>query len=273
MTLPIDAIDDCRRRLRGRPPIALALGCAWLTGCGNLLGVDWDTAHLASSDAAASETGASGDSATGGGDTTADVADALSDVQEATADVGDAGMADGDGMPDVSQEVSTSDAPEDTKTEGPTCTCVDDLSNIGLADFYVAFTITTNATVPMAILNQRSTCDATHPFWDVQTGTNLGINGVVFIQVGDGSNIFDDQSTQQTVTDNQPHRVVIARTNSGNTFTLTVDGQGTPQVGAATEPLTGTLPSLQTGTDVCTTYEPIAGQLTNVCITVGCPIQ
>lgn len=159
--------------------------------------------------------------------------------------------------------------------DAPTCTCINDLSNIGLADFYIAFTLTTTSTVPMSILNQRSTCDTAHPFWDVFTGTNGAYSpseGVVYINVGDGSSTFDDVSTQRVVNDGQPHRIVIARTG-GTTFTLTVDGEGGAQTGGPTDPLNGTLPTLQVGADVCSSYEPIAGQMTDVCMTVDCPLH
>jgi hypothetical protein len=150
----------------------------------------------------------------------------------------------------------------------PSCPCVSDLSGIGLGDFTIAFTIQTNSTTPMAILNQRGSCGS-QPYWDVHTGTNgvfSASEGVVYIEVGDGSNIFDDVSTQKVVNDGQPHHVTIERTDGGTYFTLTVDGVGTAQGIAPLDPLTGTLPTLSTGTDVCTSNGPIAGELTDVCI-------
>ncbi len=152
---------------------------------------------------------------------------------------------------------------------GPSCPCVSDLSGIGLGDFTIGFTIQTNSTTPMAILSQRASCDQSHPYWTVFTGTNGAFSpneGVVYINVGDGSSVFDDVSTQRTVNDGQSHRITIARTQGGTYFTLTVDGIGTAQGIAPIDPLTGTLPALSTGTDVCASNGPFAGELTDVCI-------
>jgi hypothetical protein len=165
------------------------------------------------------------------------------------------------------------DAPVDAASadaaDAHSCPCGSDLSNVGLGDFSIAFSLTTASTSPMALLNQRATCDQAHSYWDVHTGTNGAYSaseGVIYIEVGDGTNVFDDVSTQRTVNDGQPHRIVIERTTGGTYFTLSVDGVGAPQGVAPTDPLTGTLPVLQTGTDVCMANGPVAGTISEVCI-------
>jgi hypothetical protein len=196
----------------------------------------------------------------------------LDDAQEAEAQSPDV-------EPDVGVEAAADGGAEsgahDATADAPVCSCVTSLSNIGLQDFYIAFTLTTTSTMPMSILNQRSACVTTLPFWDVYTGTNGAFSsseGVVYINVGDGSASFDDVSTQKLVNDGQPHRIVIARLG-GTSFKLTVDGTGGVQSGGPSNPLNATLPPLMMGTDVCSAYAPLSGQIVDVCISVGCPLQ
>jgi hypothetical protein len=179
----------------------------------------------------------------------------------------------------ASPDGATTDAPTTDASPPPAmdagitdCECVSDLSNIGLGDFAIAFTITTTSTVPMAILNQE-TCTGYPSEWTVNTGTNGAYNpneGVVYLQVHQqGINVFDDLSTQYLVNDGVPHRVVLSRSDNGTQFSLTVDGKGTPYDNIKALSL-GQLAPLATGSDVCDTTAPLSGSLMNVCIAIGC---
>ncbi len=174
------------------------------------------------------------------------------------------------------------DAPADVATpdvapDAPACTCVDDLSGVGLGDFAIGFTITTtmHPTPPGygALLNQHATCDSQHAGWDVWLNGG-GDDGTVELQVYDGSAVFDSDNTPQSVNDGSPHRVVLARRNAGATMTFYVDGVASTR-GVPAEALGGTLAPLLTGTDpVCSANgaqpsEPLVGMLSGVCITAG----
>lgn len=155
---------------------------------------------------------------------------------------------------------------------GASCGCTGDLSNVGDGDFAIAFTVDTTAwpTAPgyMAILNQRSTCSASQPGWDV----GMNANGTLSFQVFDGSSTYDNEQSAAVINDGQEHHVVLSRVGAGATIRISVDG--TPQTfpGLPVESLTGALAMLQTGTDtLCATdgarpAEPFAGVLTKVCV-------
>ena len=211
-------------------------------------------------DSGANEGGGTGDSGSGGVDATTDHS-----IEGSTDGASD------DSAQDAAHDVTASDALQDAPIEAPTCTCVDDLSNVGLGDFYIAFTITLSVTTPVAIASQRSSCQTTLPYWSVHTGSG---NGLVYMEVGAGNNVYEEPTNTQSIADGQPHRIVIARTKGGTTFMFTVDGTLENTVSASAEALGGTLPGLAIGVDnACTGNGSVAGQPTNVCLSIGCPIH
>jgi laminin G domain protein len=174
---------------------------------------------------------------------------------------------------------SGADGSSDAAQDAPACTCVDDLSNVGNGDFAIAFTIATTMQPVQpgygALLNQRATCDATKPGWDVW----LNHDGTVTVQVYDGSNIFDNVSTTAIVNDGTQHRVIIDRRASGTKFDISIDGTVEHFSNASVEWLTGVLANLDTGIEpVCSgnmaePSEPLTGLINKVCIAVACVPQ
>jgi hypothetical protein len=193
-----------------------------------------------------------------------------------------------DGSPDGSD--AGPDAPDIGPDVAPTCTdniqnggeqgvdcggpcplaCpvgANDLSNIGLADFTISFTVQTTATVQSALVDQRRDCGGLTPgdsFWDCR----MFPDGTVTITVADGTN-RDDLQNSIPVNDGNPHQVSINR--NGGIVALAVDGM---IVGSASTMDTGVslgpLVPLQIGTDVCDfqdATQPLAGTLTNVAVT------
>lgn len=142
--------------------------------------------------------------------------------------------------------------------------CVRDLSNIGTADFHIAFTLTTTAAPPqfMVLLDQRATCGV-GGYWDIY----MAGAGYIQIQTDDGLNGqgLDAVATDGPpgVNDGSPHRIVAART----------EGQLWVQVdtGAASAPVAdpdnfGVLPPLAVGTSPCE-LPFVDGTIADICIT------
>jgi hypothetical protein len=254
------------RRLLAVPIVAFPLACQAVTGSFSV-GAGGRDSGVGSNDA-----GGTDDSATGGADAANDHnVEASADATADGATGSDTGTSEGGNSNDAAEDTSASDAPQDAPAEASACTCVTDMSNIGLADFYIAFTVTLNVTTPVAIANQRSTCTTVDPYWSVHTGSG---NGLVYMEIGAGNNVYEEPTNTQSIADGQSHRIVIARTNGGMTFTFTIDGTSENTVNASAEALTGTLAGLEIGVDdACTGNGSVAGQPTNVCITVGCPTQ
>lgn len=196
----------------------------------------------------------------------------------------DAGM---DDRGAITQEPDAGDAAEATTVEaaveagapeagavdaGPTCTCTGDLSGVGLGDFTVAFTLATTSQPAspgyMALLNQRSTCTAATPGWDVW----MSPAGTVWVEVFSGGNVFDNVQSAAVLNDGQEHRVVITRLQHGSLFQIEIDGKVSGYPGAPLEALTGKLAPLATGTDTTCTANagqpayPLSGLLTKVCV-------
>ena len=190
--------------------------------------------------------------------------EAAADAQEAGVD-GPVGHDSGPGN-DAGDSGSAADA-----DGGPSCTCTGDLSNVGLGDFEIAFTVATTAwpVAPgyMAILNQRSECDPNKAGWDV----GMNANGTLSIQVFDGSNVYDNEQSASAINDGQEHRVRLSRVG-GATIRISIDGALQTFAGLPVETLAGTLATLQTGVDpTCASSgsrpaEPLAGVLTMVCV-------
>jgi hypothetical protein len=180
-----------------------------------------------------------------------------------------------DAAPDaVTADVTpTSDVAE----AGSTCGCSNDLSNVGVGDFRIAFTIATTASpvAPgfMALVNQRSLCNPTHSGWDVW----LSPAGTIWVEVYDGTNVFDNVQSAVVINDGLEHRIVIQRSQKGTLFQITIDGATLGYPGAPVEALSGSLALLSVGTDpTCASNagqpsEPFVGALTAVCVG-GCAL-
>lgn len=172
-----------------------------------------------------------------------------------------------DAMPGETSETDTLLAA--TKDAGPEVdgsdtkpSCVTDLSYLGPSDdFTIAFMLTTTASKPSPLLNQRPTCSALQPFWDLQ----MLASGALDLQIGgSGDNVEAKSTPTITVNDGIAHKIVIRR--SGTMLSFTVDGKdaGKSSFSAAT----GKLPSLKTGEtdkDACP-MEPLAGKITETCL-------
>jgi hypothetical protein len=174
-------------------------------------------------------------------------------------DAGDSGSTLSDAAPDT-----TGDAAGDVDSGA----CTQDLSNIALGDFRIAFTIQTSATTGSAVVNQRGNC-AAGIYWDVR------------MQPGGALTMETDNNTLRPagytnlpgtipVNDGAPHNVVVTRT--GGLLAIRVDGALDPTDAGATSTATfnTTLGSpLRTGTDVCDGVDgtvALVGTVTNVCV-------
>ncbi|MDP9002950.1 MAG: hypothetical protein M3O46_22900 [Myxococcota bacterium] len=161
-------------------------------------------------------------------------------------------------------EIGTTDAAAGDASDGKAPVCTGDLSQIGTADFRVAFTITTRTTQYQAILNQRSVCNP-GSFWDVRVGGFA--TGVIYAEIDDGTH-FTNIATAVAINDGVAHDIVFAR--SAGTLTVQVDGavQGRSPGTLASTASFGRLAALRQGTDVCDGMDgtqPLVGTLANVC--------
>jgi hypothetical protein len=160
--------------------------------------------------------------------------------------------------------------------------CGNDLSNVGTGDFTISLTLTTTAmnsagrvgTGPFshigttAVINQRSTCNPSAPFWDIRAGlppTGSPANAF-WIDIETDDTTADDSTANMVVlNDGVPHIVVLTRISG--TMRISVDGvAGTPVPSTSNF---GALPPLATGNDVCDGVDgtvPLVGTVTNVCI-------
>jgi hypothetical protein len=142
------------------------------------------------------------------------------------------------------------------------CTnCDGDLSNAGLGDFRIAFTVSTTATAQTPLINQRPSC-ANGQMWDVRMGTR----GEIGVEVDDGAGHYTVLYSSAVAVNDGLHHAVVVRRTSG-TITITVDGVlvGT---GASSANL-GALTALLIGADPCVGVDgttAFAGSLTDVCV-------
>jgi hypothetical protein len=171
-----------------------------------------------------------GDGATGGEDALAEAGteDALDSAGSADGtvgpDVGTAGDTAGtdgaDAGPrseaalDVSSDVSdtsTTDAGDGSPR------CINDLSNIGAADFRISFTITTALQGNyIAVVNQRAICGP-GMFWDIRIN-----NGFLRIETDDNINPLVVFNSTNRVNDGIAHQVGITR--ASGTVSVAIDG-------------------------------------------------
>ena len=216
----------------------IAAICTFGVGCSQLLGI---TDITAAADASIKDnTGAGGSSnGTAGSD-----ADNGSDGPS-TDIVGDRSFNDGE-----------------TNADAPTCS--GDLSNIGTGGFLISFTLRTNQTNnDIALLNQRSECTVVM-YWDVRLYMHQ-----IYLELSEStsaSGYTRINSSGPPLNDNNPHDVVITRTNDA--VQIVIDGT-VASSGTAAQSL-AVLPALKTGTDVCVgsdgTVALATGGITNVCV-------
>jgi len=201
----------------------------------------------------------------GGADSAASTSDAGSDhfvesASDAPADVAEAGAFDAPAGLDV-----LSDVPVDAAAEAGTV-CLTDLSNVGTGDFHIAFTLTTTAgSIDMALLNQRTGCDESSTWWDVNYIPSTSTTGGMEVATDDGTHyVVVEQATGALLDDGKPHRIVVAR--AGGQLGFTVDG--TQAGGPLADPYAfGAMPPLKIGTDDCPGFEGTIGTITDVCLT------
>jgi hypothetical protein len=139
-----------------------------------------------------------------------------------------------------------------------------DLSNVGTADFRVAFTIRTTAQVGSAVINQRAECSH-GSFWGVRTGPG----GAIGVETDDGAHYTVLVSNGATrINDGAPHRVTIARENG----TLAIGVDNDPPALASSAASFGLLAPLKTGEDPCDGVDgtvPLDGAVTDVALLRG----
>lgn len=176
------------------------------------------------------------------------------------------GASDASNDRDAVADSDIADAPgADAAENGPATVCSTDLSNIGTADFRVAFNVSTQATKYSALLNQRSICNP-GTFWDVRI--NGSVAGSIYAEIDDGTHLVNIAGSVP-INDGNVHRVVFSRTTG--TLTVELDGMVagvTPGTVGTTASL-GALPALRQGADVCDGQDgtqALVGKITNVCL-------
>jgi hypothetical protein len=160
--------------------------------------------------------------------------------------------------------------------------CGNDLSNVGTGDFTISLTLTTTAmnsagevgtpafsdVGETAVINQRSTCSSSAPFWDLRAGlppTGSPANAFWIGMETVDTTVDDAAANLVVLNDGVPHAIVVTRISG--MMRISVDGvAGTPIASTASF---GALPPRATGTDVCDGVDgtvPLVGTVTNVCI-------
>lgn len=135
--------------------------------------------------------------------------------------------------------------------------CVNDLSNVGTADFEVSFTLQTTSGSKSALVHQRAPCGAA-TYYDIY----LDGAGKVGFEIASGGSMAGSPSLT-TVTDGMPH--LIKCTRVGVSTGITVDN-GVPNSQLGSTYSFGPLPALQiAGGHPCTGFSPLVGTVTNVC--------
>jgi hypothetical protein len=152
-------------------------------------------------------------------------------------------------------------APRDPSPEGSRC--LGDLSNIGVRDFSISFSLTTSQRGTVALVNQRTACSF-GMFWDIRL-----TNGSLQIETSDGTNYAIFRTTGRPVNDGASHDIIVRRT--AELVSVHIDGAaaGTGASGASfaqLAPVSGMDPCevgpMKDGTVA------LSGTLTNLCIAV-----
>lgn len=183
----------------------------------------------------------------------------VADAAVEDGDAGDAAVAS-----DLAQHTDLAQRPDLTPSHDLARTCGSTLAGVGDGDFTIRFRITTSARVASTILFQRSVCDASTDFWDIQ----MVPDGAVQAIVGQAAVSYSVATSASTVNDGKPHDVLVWRV--ARTLSITVDG-AQPASSPAAEVL-GALPPL--GVSAGNPCEggglhPLVGAVDEVCVTVG----
>jgi hypothetical protein len=172
------------------------------------------------------------------------------------------GSASGDEQSDTGGDAAMDAAVHDSGLDASPC--INDLSNIGTADFQITLSMMSTQTGRTALVNQRRICNF-GDFWDVrfnagaleiETDTNSQSNWLFF------------RTNGAKVNDGRAHTVLIQR--KAQTLTAYIDGIAS---GSGTSVASfGQLPPTAIGVDACdgNTDQTVAlsgGKVTNLCIT------
>ena len=150
-----------------------------------------------------------------------------------------------------------SGAPQDAA-----CGCINDLSNVAGADFYVSFRIATTSTAQAPLVNQRAECDALKPFWAVA----MLSNGQIEVETNDGMGNYGTMHSTATVNDGASHHVLVSR--KGIVLAVSIDGQ---TISAdVSQAVLGPMAPVQVGTESACSAPPLVGTVTDLCITSPC---
>ena len=164
------------------------------------------------------------------------------------------------------QALAMPDAASDSTEAGhasmcaPAASCVNDLTGIGAADFSIAFTLTTTATVGSGVISQRAICMHSS-FWDVRTNAV----GALGFELEDTARRYTVMQVDAVLNNGQPHNVQVCR-RAGRVYGY-VDGKLAGQVESQT--IVGMLAPLAIGTTKCGPLDgtrALVGTVADVCI-------
>lgn len=195
------------------------------------------------------------------------------------ADTGDAG-GDSHAVADTPSEGAAFGSSDAGACPSSGSACIDDLSNVGTADFQISFILTTtwNGSADMAVINQRSHCDH-GMFWDVRVDAagQLDVETDDALSLGQANEHYS-QIWSTSVADGKPHCIQIER-RAQMLMTLidgVVSGSGMSSSSF------GQLPALSVMSDACDGAActavpnfgmicgdgtlPFVGALTNICV-------
>jgi hypothetical protein len=167
------------------------------------------------------------------------------------------GSTDPDATRDGDGALLTDAAPDSTFDVSPSC--INDLSNVGTANFEISFDLQVTATTKSALVHQRAPCTAA-TYWDIYIND---VNRAVFeIQAG-GS--MATSPSLVTVANGAQHKIVCNRI--GAAISISVDGASPNTQSGSTYNLTA-LPPIEIATaHPCAGFSPLStGTVTNVCI-------
>jgi hypothetical protein len=164
----------------------------------------------------------------------------------------DSSKADG---PFDSMESGASDVVQDAQK------CTGTLSNIGIADFRISFTLTTIQSGLVALVNQRGACGF-GVFWDLRMS-----GGFIFVELDDTS-YTSFTTVGARVNDGLPHEVMVSR--SAETVVASIDGVASASSSAPES--FGNLTPVTSGKDPCIGYPndstvALVGTMSNLCVT------
>jgi hypothetical protein len=168
-------------------------------------------------------------------------------IPEASAPQMDAGAADAQGARDAGDA-------------GEASACLQDLSNIGMADFHVSLSVATTESGWVALANQRSLCGPS-VFWDIRVDDG----GLVVVETDDVTNYGAVWSPGPRVNDGRPHDVLAVR--KARVLSVIVDDAGSTTFPSWAS--FGKLPPVAVGTDVCVPQDgtqALNGTIANLCV-------